>query len=164
MLKNMNITALFKKIYSNLGFLILGFLFLWLRPFDILENHSGKKERKQYNSCDSLHIQGIYIPICKTSGSTVFFLKKNSIGQTTYYLGLDAVGGTGDFYNYVKEGDSIVRINDTMFAYKPNGNITKWLLNCNIKGLGIDSLSGFGAPNAKQWRKNLQERALWKGI
>ena len=120
-----------KTTYQPLvrAFLLISIFLLLISIMNYAMKLFGIDEEEEIRkSCELEVIQGIISP--KWCSKGVVFFNVSSLPKQTLYLPIGSIREEYDFYEYVKRGDSICRARDTMFVFKPNGERTKWLINC----------------------------------
>ncbi len=145
-------------------FRLILFFSLFAFAIYILDKFDGDIGADIVRSCNKKDMKGIYTPIyC----NHVVFFELNTYPNEEFKLGFGAADYSSesqyDFYNYAEKGDSLYRDIDTIYLYKPNGSITKWLAGCAEGEINLNEIRpGFGVPNAVQWRKARKKQGLWR--
>ena len=109
----------------------------------MLDKSSGDINKEMDDSCSAQVIEGRYIQDHYLKGAVFFRLSAHV--DKRYFLFIGGMEDNEAFYNYVENGDSLCRSRDTMFVLKPNGERTKWLIDCANDRPDYQP-KGFGKP------------------
>ena len=130
---------------TRLSLLIILIFFITSYLFVRLMDKYGSIDfdKQMDDSCSAQVIEGRYIQDHYLKGA-VFFRLSAQVDKR-YFLFIGGKRDEEDFYNYVENGDSICRTRDTMLVLKPNGERTKWLIDCANDRPDYQP-KGFGKP------------------